>query len=313
LKNVFAFSKEKTMLTIQQIQSVLAYFEGLVVIMYGLSGSGKSYETKRILQVCQDNDVPAEQVSTDSFFEDEKGEYHFDPSKLKENHEKAKLKFASLLGHCNVIVVDNTNMVRWEWSEYAEHARKMGYFVCLRSTEKALDVDFCFPRNTHNVPKETLIRRREQHLKKPFYPTYAGLFFNPSSVSTWLKLAEEKGSVGCKPVSHPHVTLLFNGDGKKTERCKLLDTLDERTFVGGVLFVSRTGTVSLHGSVVDDTTGLGQEAHVTLAVRDGVKPVESGRSYNSFVQYGQGDENPHGVAFPLGEPAVLKGVVSAFW
>lgn len=289
------------MLTIDQLNNVFAHFRGLCVIQWGLPGSGKSTQTRALREVCVEHGISFNKVSTDDFFVNEEGVYVFDPSKIAENHQRAKELFQSFLGQFQVIVVDNTNMLRWEWSNYADFARNAGYFVSLRSTPDALNVEVCSQpeRNTHNVPLETYKKRRDAHLKKPFFPLYAGIFFSHEEIKPIFEMymSEVKD---CTPIEHPHVTLRHNPKGQLTSECLDFDTMQRSVFRANELFISDAGTISLHGTLDDFDV---EFPHVTLGVAHGVAPYQSVTSYKVKA----------GVSVPLKNPIVLTGLVSVFW
>jgi len=58
------------------------------------------------------------------------------------------------------IIVDNTNIKRRDFAAYLALATKYGY----TSREEVMtewDVDVCFNRNTHNVPREAIQRMHD--------------------------------------------------------------------------------------------------------------------------------------------------------
>jgi len=128
-----------------------------VYIMRGISGSGKSTIAKILAE--RNNGVIC---STDDFFVID-GEYKFDPSKLKENHEKNFQKFKELLEKgVEVVIVDNTNLRYWEAGKYIKEAKKAGYRVVVVNIVPPENPEVLFKRNTHNLPMEAI----EQMYKK---------------------------------------------------------------------------------------------------------------------------------------------------
>ena len=63
---------------------------GDLILLRGIPGSGKSTLGEIILQ-CPGSSSP-EVLSADNFFIDEKGDYNFDGSKLKQAHNECQLK-----------------------------------------------------------------------------------------------------------------------------------------------------------------------------------------------------------------------------
>ena len=96
---------------------------GDLILLRGLPGSGKSTLGDVILQWPGSN--PADVLSADNFFTDEKGEYHFDVTKLKEAHNDCQLKCAERMKlQLSRIVVANTFTQDWEMKPYFEMAER---------------------------------------------------------------------------------------------------------------------------------------------------------------------------------------------
>ena len=130
-----------------------------VVIMRGPSGSGKSTLAKEIY----DNFAEPNKrlVSADIFFY-EGGVYKFDPSKLKTCHQQCYHGYIcacalsySIKSEC-LIIVDNTNIRRWEFQPYVQVAEKLGYEVEYAVTPRPWNAELFAQRNTHGVPLEKI-------------------------------------------------------------------------------------------------------------------------------------------------------------
>lgn len=139
-----------------------------VMIVRGLPGSGKSrWAEKYIL------DSPSSAVicSADSFFNKRESvgqldgkpmyfsEYKFDPTKLSIAHSECFKGFLNaIMEGCETIVVDNTNIRRWEYQNYELAARVGGYVVDIIEFRATTidEVKVCIGRNTHNVPSNII-------------------------------------------------------------------------------------------------------------------------------------------------------------
>jgi len=99
-----------------------------MVILRGLPGSGKSTLARRIKEVLPQ----AESCSADNYFTDAEGEYSFDKSQLSTAHSSC-LETAELLcsSFTPVVVVDNTNVRKFEIYPYITLAAKYRYNVVL--------------------------------------------------------------------------------------------------------------------------------------------------------------------------------------
>ena len=100
----------------------------VIFLMRGLSGSGKSTVAEAIAQAFPDAKV----CSADHFFLDEDGKYVFDADKLKEAHAGCQAAAAeACAAGASPLVVDNTNVKKWEMNYYFTAAARHGYTVVL--------------------------------------------------------------------------------------------------------------------------------------------------------------------------------------
>lgn len=132
-----------------------------VVILRGIPGSGKTTYVKskfRTAVVC----------SADSFFETVPG--GFDSSSLPLAHAKCLGKFVDALQDKKpVIVVDNTNVSKWEYENYEKIARLAGYEVEIYEMHCKSDstAGKCADRNRHGVPVSKVIEMYSRFEKDP--------------------------------------------------------------------------------------------------------------------------------------------------
>ncbi len=117
-----------------------------VVIMSGVSGSGKSTVAKNCAAITR----PAEILSADDFFM--VGErYIFDQTKIGEAHKDCFRRFLqALVLEKPSIVVDNTCIEPWEIAPYWMAATAMDYSV--RIIEVHASLEWCAGHNQHNAP-----------------------------------------------------------------------------------------------------------------------------------------------------------------
>jgi len=102
-----------------------------LILMRGVSGSGKSTLAREIASQYRDSAV----YSTDDFFMVE-GKYKFDPRMLSRNHFKNFKRVQKAMEdfvHC--IIVDNTNLQKWEMLAYVEEAITRGYQIEIKEPE----------------------------------------------------------------------------------------------------------------------------------------------------------------------------------
>lgn len=130
-----------------------------VHIMVGPSGSGKTTLAKDLGARLRNPPYPLVRVSADHFFEDDSGEYRFDPSKLGAAHEQCALGFVTAIttGNKAHVIVDNTNLTNIERAPYYLMARARGYRVVFHVVHTPIRV--CQARNVHGVPPLTVARQ----------------------------------------------------------------------------------------------------------------------------------------------------------
>jgi len=124
--------------------------QGDLILLRGVPGSGKTTLANVILQ--QPNNNPQEILSADDFFEDENGEYNFDPTKLKEAHNYCQFRCSERMRQQKSrIVVANTFTQEWEMNEYFKMAERYNYRVHTIIVENRHGNE-----NIHGVPNDKL-------------------------------------------------------------------------------------------------------------------------------------------------------------
>lgn len=138
-----------------------------VLILRGVSGAGKSSYAQKVAKESGAEQVHV--VSADDFFmrppyeraQSSTRDYRFDPTKLPMAHSWCMCAFLRLLGQREeFIVVDNTNIHRWEYEPYELAARASGYDVEIVEVMPVTleDLKECARRNVHGVPREVVAR-----------------------------------------------------------------------------------------------------------------------------------------------------------
>jgi NEDD4-binding protein 2 len=99
-----------------------------LVIMRGCPGSGKSYAARQLADTNPDDSIIC---STDSYFVNlGGGTYKFDPSKLGLYHKANLERATGAMEMCfGLVIIDNTNIVKRDFSSYVEAGLKYGYEV----------------------------------------------------------------------------------------------------------------------------------------------------------------------------------------
>lgn len=137
-----------------------------LTILIGPSGSGKSTQ-------CSKSNWTV--FSTDHFFVNEKGEYHFNPVLLPQAHQQCR---ENVMRWCvsdsnGRAVVDNTNCSPWELAFYVELANTLNIEVELVVFMTPLKE--CCEKNVHGAPDHIIFKQHQSMLQMlrdlpPWYP-----------------------------------------------------------------------------------------------------------------------------------------------
>jgi hypothetical protein len=121
-------------------------YTGDLILLRGLPGSGKS-SLGEIILYCPGSNSP-DVLSADNFFIDDKGNYNFDATKIKQAHNDCQQKCAERMKlEISRIVVANTFTEKWEMDSYYEMAERYKYRVHTVIVENRHG-----SVNIHNVP-----------------------------------------------------------------------------------------------------------------------------------------------------------------
>jgi hypothetical protein len=225
------------------------------VILRGLPGCGKTSIADRILE---NTTCTVSRHCTDNFFM-VNHEYVYDPSMLKEYHERNYQAFAS--SDAQVKINENTNICSWEFARYLAHARNNGYINIVLECKTAPLHELVI-RNSHDVPENSLKKMLRKY--KTIAPSYYGVFVRPFGA----------GETIDTPL---HITCRFIGCNKKKEK----NAVDLYPSIGIKTLVRVIGTsVSVAGraSVVECLFPVEAETpHITLGVFCEYSPVDVGR------------------------------------
>jgi predicted kinase len=121
----------------KDILEALASSERVLVILRGLPGSGKSTFARDLLNFAEDVCVGGlTKCSADTYFLRPDGVYDWNPKYLKNAHEwcfeqveEAMSDMGEWSGDCQLIVLDNTNMIKAHYKKYVDLAQEKGYTV----------------------------------------------------------------------------------------------------------------------------------------------------------------------------------------
>lgn len=160
----------------------------VLFVMRGLSGSGKSTVVRAIVRAFPEATV----CSADSFFVDKvTGEYKWYAEGLKPAHEECQKSAENALESGGVVIVDNTNVRRWEMGFYFKLAAKHSYHVVVleSKTPWKLDPAVLAEKNSHGVTEDVLRQKVGQF--EIVYPMYFAWFVSLVDSQAFLKMTRD--------------------------------------------------------------------------------------------------------------------------
>lgn len=164
---------------IEEVAPPMPKIEKTVIIMRGWPGSGKSTLSKAILEsltngcvgvdchdICRVHIASADKWHVNPLT----GKYEWKPENVSFAHHACRYKFSEAVS-CGktLLIVDNTNIRKKDYEYYVDVAQKHGYkvFQAIPNNPGMWDIDECFKRNVHNVPRETIQRMRDSFEDDP--------------------------------------------------------------------------------------------------------------------------------------------------
>jgi tRNA uridine 5-carbamoylmethylation protein Kti12 len=121
----------------REILDLLDKQNKVFVIMRGLPGSGKSTFARELMNLAENHCVGGmTKCSADHYFVRPDGTYDWNPKMLKNAHEwcfdqveEAMSDINAWSGDCQLIILDNTNIIKSHYKKYVELAELNGYIV----------------------------------------------------------------------------------------------------------------------------------------------------------------------------------------
>ena len=159
----------------------------IMFIMRGVSGSGKSTLVNLICKIYKDVSV----CSADQYFM-KHGEYQFDHRNLSTAHENCSKKATkACLNGVPVIVIDNTNVKRWEMGNYLSLALSNNYAVVIvrPKTSWCNNPEKLAEFNKHGVTADII--RAKLRTFEEITPLYFGWFISEEQSNTLYDLARK--------------------------------------------------------------------------------------------------------------------------
>lgn len=129
----------------------------IAYIMRGLSGSGKSTIVESLIKGYKSSVIH----STDNY-SIENGKYVFNSNSIGTYHKKNLEAFEqSCKEGTEVVVCDNTNILKSYYRPYVKVAEEYGYKVIIVIAGE-FDPNVCFERSKHNLPLEKIQEWKEK-------------------------------------------------------------------------------------------------------------------------------------------------------
>ncbi|XDD46156.1 AAA family ATPase [Leptospira sp. WS39.C2] len=118
-----------------------------LLLLRGIPGSGKSTLAKHIAET-----NGASIFSIDSYFENEKGEYHFDYTKNHLAYKECEMKTKEALEKgIPFVIVDHTFTLEWEIKPYEDLAKTFDYLFSVVTVENRHG-----GINIHQIPEDQI-------------------------------------------------------------------------------------------------------------------------------------------------------------
>jgi len=141
-----------------------------LIVLRGLPGSGKS---KKAGQLVGNGIIH----STDDYHI-RNGKYVFDSDNVSKFHYFNLMNsIRSMQRGMSPIIIDNTNIMASYCMSYVDQGKMYGYEIIViePDTDWAFDVEELVKRNTHGVPRETILEMLEQYEESDLFKKKLGL------------------------------------------------------------------------------------------------------------------------------------------
>lgn len=153
--------------TINIVSRIRNNDERTVYIMRGVPGVGKSDIAKLF--------APSEHIySAADYFEfDADGKYLYDRNKVRDAHEYTNRRIKKAMVNLTPkLVIDNTNIRKWEFSKHVDLASELGYSVLIVHVISQLTASELAARSVHGVDETNIQRMLDKFQQIDSYAHY---------------------------------------------------------------------------------------------------------------------------------------------
>ncbi|XP_059469720.1 NEDD4-binding protein 2 isoform X2 [Neocloeon triangulifer] len=152
---------------VEKIKRMLMERWLVLVILRGLPGSGKTYLSKELSEMAEENSFVYRICSADHHFHTPKG-YVFNASELPVAHSASQQNAKKAFNEkTQLVIIDNTNIMEWEMKPYFIESVKFGYHIEILEplTPWRDNIGQLRSKNVHNVPDRSLRNMQDKYKK----------------------------------------------------------------------------------------------------------------------------------------------------
>ena len=142
--------------------------EGIMFIMQGTQGQGKSTTAKKIQMWCKEEEIECEIFSTDNHFTSVTGHYEFHGPSVPMAHQLTQCEVEEFVRQEHsagaICLVDNCNLFEWEQLAHKKLAYRHGFMpVIIDLRNKPVR------KNVHGVPTDRVMSNLDKSLDESNY------------------------------------------------------------------------------------------------------------------------------------------------
>lgn len=186
----------------------------LIVILRAVPGSGKSTFAAFVKMYAESIGLEAQICNADSYFMTLQG-YKYDSQSIPAAHARSQAYCLEALARgVPVVIIDNTNVTRREWSPYSRMAQDGGHALCRVAFVTDLDAQALAARSWHEIPLRKLQERMRLFLQD--HEIYAPHYQVTVRTDPFIAQDDEESTL-----NHPIERMFFTEIADKLDEFKL--------------------------------------------------------------------------------------------